>query len=63
MAVAELGAGHGVPTIRRTSEMLMDLFGARLVGVDPRDAEVAGGQICIGMGAMETLVAMRAILK
>jgi hypothetical protein len=55
LAMVELGAGHGVPTIRRTSEMLVAVAGAKLVRINPRDADVPEGQIGVGIGALEAL--------
>lgn len=63
MAVAELGAGHGVPTVRRISEALVSTFGARLVRINPVDVEVPPGQVGIQLGASRALALISGVSK
>ena len=62
LAIVELGAGRAVPTVRRLSEQLIGLRGARLIRVNPREPQVPGGQIALPVGALEAIRAIEARL-
>jgi len=53
LAVIELGAGSAIPTVRRTSERVQAQLGGTLIRINPREAEVPGGQISLRCGAAE----------
>lgn len=53
IVVVEVGAGEAIPTIRRESERLMDVFGATLIRINPRDANVPDGAISLPVGGLD----------
>jgi NAD-dependent SIR2 family protein deacetylase len=55
LAIVELGAGTGVPTIRMTSERLGRRDGALVVRINPREADVRPPHLSIAAGALEGL--------
>jgi len=55
LVVIELGAGTAIPTVRVTSEQVARRFAARLIRINPREAEVPGGHIGLPMGAAEAV--------
>jgi hypothetical protein len=56
LVVVELGAGLAVPTIRMEGENLGRSSTARLVRINPRDADVPSSDaISLPMGALEAL--------
>jgi NAD-dependent SIR2 family protein deacetylase len=61
LAVLELGAGTAIPTIRLTSEGL-GAQGARVVRINPREAQIASPHVSIAAGALEGLRALDAAL-
>ncbi len=63
LIVIELGAGTTIPTIRRLSEQLIQRGGARLIRINPREAQVPEGQISLAMGALEGLTQIDAALQ
>lgn len=52
LAVIELGAGTAIPTVRRTSENLIQRLQGSLIRLNPREPEVPPGQIGLPLGAM-----------
>jgi NAD-dependent SIR2 family protein deacetylase len=62
IAIVEMGAGVGVPTVRYQSEQLCRAKKARLVRINPRDPEVPAGEISLPMGALEGVRQIDAIL-
>jgi NAD-dependent SIR2 family protein deacetylase len=58
LALIELGAGTGVPTVRLTSEAIARRTGGTLVRVNPREPDVPPGAIGLAMGALEALDAI-----
>lgn len=58
--VVELGAGLHVPSVRYFSESLCERAGARLVRINPRDAQVPKGQIGLALGGADALHALQA---
>ncbi len=60
--VIEIGAGLHIPSVRHFSESLCERLGARLVRVNPQDAQVPKGQIGLALGAAEALRAVDALL-
>jgi NAD-dependent SIR2 family protein deacetylase len=63
LAVVELGAGTAIPTIRYTSEGLGARDGARVVRVNPREAQIAGPHVSIAAGALDGLRAIDEALR
>ena len=55
LAVLEMGAGTGLPTIRRMGEVLARRHHGTLVRINPREAHVERGHVGIGLGALEAL--------
>jgi NAD-dependent SIR2 family protein deacetylase len=55
LVVIELGAGSAVPTVRHTSEHVVDRFGGKLIRINPREHEVPSGHIGLPFGAAEGL--------
>ncbi len=53
LVVIELGAGKAIPTVRRQSEELVARLGARLIRINPREADVPSGQLGLNCGAAE----------
>lgn len=58
LVIVELGAGTGVPTVRRTSERLAAVRGATLIRINVREPQVPEGHIGVAQGA---LAALRAV--
>lgn len=58
VVVIEIGAGSAVPTVRMTSEHVALALGARLIRINPREAQVPAGHISLQMGAVEALSSM-----
>jgi NAD-dependent SIR2 family protein deacetylase len=57
-AVIEIGAGTAVPTIRHLAGELGSRDDARLIRINPREAEVAPRHISVPLGALEALAAI-----
>jgi NAD-dependent SIR2 family protein deacetylase len=53
LAVVELGAGSAIPTVRYTSERVVERLGGTLIRINPRDHDVPSGQIGLPFGAAE----------
>jgi NAD-dependent SIR2 family protein deacetylase len=53
LAVVELGAGSAVPTVRRTSERVLQRTRGTLIRINPREDDVPSGQIGLPLGAAE----------
>ena len=53
IVIVEIGAGKAVPTVRNMSERIRDVFGAKLIRINPRESE--GADIEIKKGAKEAL--------
>ena len=62
VVVIDLGAGQAIPTVRRMSEQLVRDWGAALIRINVREAEVPAGQIGIAAPALATLRAIDARL-
>jgi hypothetical protein len=62
LVIVEIGAGSAVPTVRYTSERVVQALGGTLIRINPREPEVPRGQIGIGAPALETLRTMAAEL-
>lgn len=58
LAIIECGAGSAIPTVRRTCERAARAFGATLIRVNPREADVPAGGIGLAFGAQEGLLAI-----
>lgn len=53
VAVIELGAGGAIPTVRHTSERVIQRLGGKLIRINPRDDSVPTGHLSLPMGAAE----------
>ena len=53
LAVIELGAGSAIPTVRRTSERVLESIDGTLIRINPRDDDVPSSQIGLPFGAAE----------
>ena len=53
VAVIELGAGGAIPTVRHTSERVVQRLGGKLIRINPRDDGVPTGHIGLPLGAAE----------
>ncbi len=53
LAVVEVGAGRAVPTVRYTSERVLERINGTLVRINPREADAPSGQIGLPFGAAE----------
>jgi len=63
LVVVECGAGTHIPSVRSFSENLVRERGARLLRLNPREAEVPPGQIGIEAPALAALEAIAAALR
>ncbi len=61
VVIVEIGAGSFVPTVRATSESLVEQ-GARLIRINPREPQVPAGQISLPMGGLAAIEALDARL-
>jgi hypothetical protein len=52
-AAVELGAGGAIPTVRYTSERVVERLGGTLIRINPREHEVPGGHIGLLFGAAD----------
>ena len=55
LAVVELGAGSAIPTVRHTSERVLQRIGGALIRINPREEDVPSGQIGLPLGAAEAI--------
>jgi NAD-dependent SIR2 family protein deacetylase len=53
LVVIEIGAGSAIPTVRYTSERVVERKGDTLIRINPREHEVPSGQIGLPFGAAE----------
>lgn len=53
LAVVELGAGSAIPTVRLTSEQVLQRIGGTLILINPREDDIPSGQIGLPFGAAE----------
>jgi len=53
LALVELGAGSAIPTVRLTSEQVVQRIGGTLVRINPREADVPSDQIGLPFAAAE----------
>jgi NAD-dependent SIR2 family protein deacetylase len=53
LAVVELGAGSAIPTVRRTSEQVLQGVSGTLIRINPREHGVPDGHIGLAAGAAE----------
>jgi len=53
VAVIELGAGDAIPTVRHTSETVVQRFKGKLIRINPREDSVPTGHIPLPLGAAE----------
>jgi NAD-dependent SIR2 family protein deacetylase len=60
--IIECGAGTGVPTVRMVSQRIAEESEGTLIRINLREAQVPVGQIGIGMGALEALRRIEAML-
>jgi NAD-dependent SIR2 family protein deacetylase len=62
IVVLEVGAGTAVPTIRRIGQYLVHQHGAKVLRINPREADGAPGVLPIAAGAVEALEAIHEAL-
>jgi NAD-dependent SIR2 family protein deacetylase len=62
LVVVEMGAGTAIPTIRYTSERVGGRPGARVVRINPREAQISPPHISLPCGALEGLRSIDAVL-
>jgi NAD-dependent SIR2 family protein deacetylase len=53
LAVVELGAGSAIPTVRLTSEQVLQRISGRLIRINLREPEVPEGHVGLALGAAE----------
>jgi NAD-dependent SIR2 family protein deacetylase len=53
LAVIELGAGSAIPTVRHTSERVLQSLEGTLIRINPREPQVPSGHIGLPVGAAE----------
>jgi NAD-dependent SIR2 family protein deacetylase len=53
LVVVELGAGSAIPTVRHTSERVVERLGGTLIRINPREHEVPSGHIGLPFGAAD----------
>jgi hypothetical protein len=53
VAVIELGAGEAIPTVRHTSEGVVENLNGKLIRINPREYSVPDDQIGLPLGAAE----------
>jgi NAD-dependent SIR2 family protein deacetylase len=58
LVIIECGAGSAVPTVRYTSEQVVQQLGGHLIRINPREYDVPPGQFSFANGAKETLHAL-----
>ena len=51
--VVELGAGSAIPTVRLTSEQVLQRISGTLIRINPREESVPAGQIGLPFSAAE----------
>lgn len=63
LAIIEIGAGTAIPTLRQYGERLVERRGARLVRINPREADVSMTQgVGIPFGALDALRGIDAVM-
>lgn len=55
LAVVEMGAGTAIPTIRHLSEELGYRYGARVIRINPREAQITGPHVSLSCGSLSGL--------
>ena len=63
LAVVELGAGSAIPTVRYTSERVVERLGGTLIRINPREHEVPHGHIGLHFGAAEGIQRICGVAK
>jgi len=65
LAVIEVGAGTGVPTVRRLSETFVSQYNANLIRINLRDSDYGGKgeHVSLPMGGKAALVQIDNVLK
>jgi NAD-dependent SIR2 family protein deacetylase len=53
LVLVEIGAGSTIPTVRRTSERVIEQLGGKLIRINPREQEVPMGHMGLPFGAAE----------
>ncbi len=62
LAVVEMGAGSAIPTIRLLGERLGRAHGAKVIRINPREAQISAPHISLPCGALEGLEGIDALL-
>jgi len=55
IVVVELGAGTAIPTIRNLGEQLGRRYGAKIIRINPREAEIDPPHVSLALGALDGL--------
>ncbi|MDO3376994.1 SIR2 family NAD-dependent protein deacylase [Geoalkalibacter halelectricus] len=55
LVVVEMGAGTAIPTIRHLSEQLGYRYGATVIRINPREAQISGPHVSLSCGGLEGL--------
>ena len=63
LAVIEIGAGTAIPTVRHTSERLVERFGGTLIRLNPREPKVPPGHYGFATGALQGIQLLEAAMK
>jgi len=63
LVVVEMGAGTSIPTIRSLSEQLGQRHGAKVIRINPREAQISGGHIALPCGSVAGLAGIEAQLQ
>ena len=64
VVLVEIGAGKAIPSVRYFSQCMSELYGARIIRINPREPEVANSwDIGIASGALAALMGIDEALK
>jgi len=61
IVVVELGAGTAIPTIRNLGEQLGRRYGAKVIRINPREAEIDPPHVSLSLGALDGLRKIAAV--
>lgn len=63
IVVVEMGAGTSIPTIRHISEELGARFGATVIRINPREAQISGKHVSLSCGGLTGLTGIARALE
>jgi hypothetical protein len=58
LAVIECGAGEAIPTVRLTCQRIARDYGATLIRINTREADIPSGHVSLPLGALAALDAI-----